>query len=282
MVRARHIVVSLCMVLGAIGCNRPEKEPPAQDPVKIGDLAPSHPDTQSGAQLLKTINFGLHMFDIPAENISKLNDFWPVLDTKPLRFNNARAFKANSFLVGFAPIQLWDKVHELLLAAGGQKIGTVSLFLADSQANDLAITGLDREHSISFVGGELLSQRASVGPGILALRIKAAKVPGVRGACTVIAHPVFTLPTASPVPELAARQRVREFPFISTAFGLKMSPGDFIVLGPENYVGDFSTLSSVFFCKPEGSVFFRAVERKPPERKPAIRIFLLVCVRIND
>lgn len=284
MVRAFQIAVSICVGLGVIGCG-PHADgggpAPAEAGVKIGDIGPSGPGAQSGAQLLKTINFSVYILEVPAENVDKLADFWSVLDTTPLRFNSPSAFKANSFSLGFGHVRLWNKVYDLLRRIGAQEIGTVSLLLTDDQASDLAVTGLDYKQKVSFVSGDLSSQSATIGPGILALRIKATKIPTLQGACTVVAHPVFIVPVASPIPQLAARAKSREFPFTAAAFGLKISPGDFVALGPEKYIGDLTTLGGLFFSNPAGSLFFNLDERKPPERKPAVRIFLLVCIRIN-
>lgn len=285
MVRAVQIAVSICVGLGVIGCgSRESADSPSvrggEAGVKIGDIAPAGPGGQSGAQLLKTINFSVYIIEVPAENADKLADLWSVLDSTPLRFNNASAFKANSFSIGFGQVRLWNKVYELLHGAGGQEIGTVSLLLADDQAGDLAVTGLDYQQKVSFVSSDLSSQSTTIGPGILALRIKATKIAAVQGACAFVAHPVFTVPVTSPIPQLAARARSREFPFTAAAFGLKMSAGDFLVLGPEKYIGDLTTLGGLFFSNPAGSVFFNPAERKPPERKPAVRVFLLVCVRM--
>jgi hypothetical protein len=83
------------------------------------------------------------------------------------------------------------------------------------------------------------------------------------------------------IPQLDARAKLREFPFSAAAFGLKMSPGDFILLGPKEYISDQTALGGLFFSNPKGSLFLNETERKPLERKPAVRIFLLVCTRIN-
>jgi len=283
MVRGVHIAILGCVGLGVIGCGdraAGDKPSAAQAGVKIGDIGPSGPGGQSGAELLKTINFSVYIIEAPAENIDKLAEFWSVLDARPLRFNSAGAFKANSFSAGFGQVRMWDKVYALLRGAGGQELGTVSLLLTNDQASDLAVSGLDYKQKVSFVSGDLSPQTATIGPGILALRIKATKMPGVQGACMVVAHPVFTVPITSPVPELAARAKSREFPFTAAAFGLKMSSGDFVVLAPEKYIGDLTTLGGLFFSNPAGSPFFDPDQRKPPERKPAIRLFLMVCVRI--
>jgi hypothetical protein len=60
-----------------------------------------------------------------------------------------------------------------------------------------------------------------------------------------------------------------------------MGPGDFILLGPKEYVSDQTALGGLFFSNPEGSFFFSETERTPLERKPAVRLFLLVCTRTS-
>lgn len=176
---------------------------------------------------------------------------------------------------------MWNRIENMLRAADGQKIVTVSLLLSDSRHNDLIVTGLDTEQTISYTAVNGSKEAATVGPGIIALRMNAEKIAGSRDVCTLIAYPVFSLPAASAVPQLSARARRREFRFPSAAFGLKMGPGDFVVLGPKEYVSEKTTLGGVFFSKPEGSLFFSATERKPPELKPAVRIFMLLCTKIN-
>jgi hypothetical protein len=274
------VLLSFCL----IGCAGPEEEP-VWEKVKIGDLAPYHGGKPPQARLLETINFDVHIFEIPAENIDKLDDIWSGLRTnyrRPMRFDNPHAFSANSFSVCFGQIPMWNRVGDLLLAAGGQKITEVSLLLADGGAETIAITGLDGPRTIFFTSRRGSREGANVGPGILALRIKAEKIPGLKGACNVNACPIFSPPKlSSSIPQLTARAKLREFPFSSAAFGLRMSPGDFVFLGPKKYISDQTTLGGLFFSNPEGSLFFSATERKGPERKPAIRIFLLVCTGIN-
>ena len=277
------VLLSFCLV----GCTGPEEEEPVWEKVKIGDLAPYRSGKPPQAQLLKTINFDVHIFEIPAENINKLDDIWSgwkeeIDFRRPVRFDNFEAFSANSFAVRLGQIPMWNRIHDLLLAAGGQKITEVSLLLADGGAETIAITGLDSPRTIFFTSRRGSREGANVGPGILGLRIKAEKIPGLRGACNVNACPIFSPPKlSSSIPQLTTRAKLREFPFSSAAFGLQMSPGDFVFLGPKKYVSDQTTLGGLFFSKPEGSLFFSTTERKGPEHKPAIRIFLLVCTGIN-
>lgn len=281
MIRAFQIVFLGCLALFLIGCKGYEQIEPELEQVKIGDIAPSHKGKQQTAELLNTVSFDVHIFEIPADNIIKLSEAWRMLYIQPLRFTDYNAFQANSFIVRFGQISALDSIHDLLLAAGGQKIVTVSLLLPDSQAIDLAITGLNKSQSISFIAADGSRHGATIGPGILILRIQAEQVPESISKCNLIAYPVFTTTIRSSIPELAARAKFREFQFSSAAFGLKMGPGDFIMLGPEKYIDDQLSLGSLFFSKPEGSLFFSSPEHDAPKVKTAVRIFLLVCSRIN-
>jgi len=264
-----------------IGCTAPEEEPIWEN-LKIGDLAPHRDGKPPRSRLLETINFNLHIFEIPAENIDKLDDIRKTLYTRPLRFNSLHAFGANSFSVHFGQIRMWNEIYGSLLAAGGNKIAKASLMLADGLDETIAITGLDGTRTLFFTSTYGSREGANIGPGIFALRIKAQKILGSRGVCNVTAYPVFSPPIRrGPIPQLEARSKNREFPFSAAAFALRMSPGDFILLGPKEYISDQTALGGLFFSNPKGSLFLSETKRKPLELKPAVRIFLLVCTRIN-
>lgn len=281
MIRAFQIAVLGCLCFCLTGCTAPEKEPIWEN-TKIGDLAPHHSGKPPLSRLVKTINFDLHIFEIPADNIDKLDDIRNILYTKPLRFNSIHAFGANSFSVRFGQIRMWNEVYGLLRAANVKKLAKVSLMLADSQDESIAIMVINVPRTIFFTSTYGSREGANVGPGILSLRIKGQKIPGSRGVCNVTAYPVFSPPMMrSSIPQLDARVKLREFNFSAAAFGLKMSPGDFVLLGPKEYVSDLTALGGLFFSNPQGSLFFSETERQAPELKPSIRIFILVCTRIN-
>ena len=154
--------------------------------------------------------------------------------------------------------------------------------LADDLAETISVARIDSPRTIFFTSTYGSKEGANVGPGILALRLKTQKIPSLRGVCNVTAYPVYSPPMVkSTIPLLSARTQRREFPFSAAAFGLRMGPGDFILLGPKEYVSDQTALGGLFFSNPEGSLFFRETERTTFEPKPAFRIFLLVCTRTN-
>ena len=267
------------------GCNGPREDKPVWEQIKLSDLVPSDRAKGPSGQLLKTINFDVHIFEMPAEKLRELDGVWEQLYMEPLRFSNYATFGANTFSVGFGQIQIWNTIAERLDAAGVKKMPTVSLLLADGQAGDVTVVRFFRRQPLYYISPGGLIERPTIGPGKLALRVRARKIPGARGVCYVEVHPVFSPPISSSVPQLADRAKAGELPFIAAGFGLKMSQGDFFLLGPEEYISDQVTLGSLFFSKPEGSLFFRKSEAgssiRRPERKPAVRIFLVVCTSIN-
>jgi hypothetical protein len=261
------------------GCAKPEPEQPIWEKVKIGDLAPSDAGKTQQVELLKMTKLDVHIFEIPAENIAELDKIRKKLFIRPLQLKDYKAFNANSFMVRFGQVDLWRQTNEWLIGADGRNIANVSLMLADGQAQTIVIAGLDRPQTIFYTAANGSSEGANVGPGVFGLRIKAENIPGSRGVCDLVAYPVFSPPTESTIPQLDALGKLREFPFTSAAFGLKMSPGDFVFLAPKEYVSDQTALGGLFFNNPRGGLFFS--KAKAPEYKPAIRIFLLVCTGIN-
>ena len=152
--------------------------------------------------------------------------------------------------------------------------------LPDGQSETIAITGLNAPGKIHFTGISGLREEVNVGPGIFGLLVKAEKIRDEKGACNITAYPVIFPMTKSMIPKIDAHVKLREFSFTSAAFGLKMSRGDFIYLGPKEYISDQTALGGLFFSNPQGSLFSSKDERTLPERKPAVRIYLLVCTMI--
>ncbi|MGB2808242.1 MAG: hypothetical protein WBC22_10900 [Sedimentisphaerales bacterium] len=280
MIRIIQIAVLGSLALWPAGCNSIGEEP-IWEHVKITDLAPSDNNKQPDTQLLKTINFNLYIFEIPAEDIGTLDDVWPMVYDQPLRFNSFEAFGANLFLAGFGQIPMWGRIADLLRSADGIQAGTVSLLLPDGQSNDVAVAVLGQEQTVFYISNKGLTKRVKLGPGQLGLRIQAEKIPDSRGICKVSVLPVFSPLKRSSIRPLPGREKSGEFLFTSAGFILKMSPGDFVLVGPDEYDRGQTTLGSLFFSKPEGSLFFNELERKAPKLKPSVRLFLVVCTSIN-
>ena len=280
MTRVFQILILSTLALWAAGCNSPEEEP-IWERVKITDLAPIDNNNQGDGQRLKTTNFTVFVFEIPAEDISTLDEVWPMLYAQLLQFNDEYTFSANSFIAGFGKIPMWGKVADLLRSVDGIQTNTISLLLPDGQSQDVSVALLSKEQTIFYISKNGTMKGATLGPGKIGLRITAEKIARSRGVCKVSVMPIFSPPRRRLIPLLQAREQTSEFLFTSASFNLKMSPGDFVLLGPEKYDISLKTLDSLLFSKPEGNLFFNELERKAPELRPAIRLFLLACTSIN-
>jgi hypothetical protein len=278
-----YILCSVLCLMSSVfclsGCAKPEPEMPIWETVKIGDLAPQDGGKIAKVELLKTSRLDVHIFEIPADNIDEIDKIRKKLFVRPLKLKNYEAFNANSFMVRFGQVDIWQQTNNWLLEAEGRNISNVSLMLTDGEAQTIAITGLDRPQTIFYTGINGSREGANVGPGIFGLRVNADKIPGSRGVCNLVAYPVFSPPSESAIPQLKALGKLHEFPFTCAAFGLKISPGDFVLLAPNEYINDQTELGGLFFSNPRGGLFFS--KTKAPEYKPAVRIFLLVCTGIN-
>jgi hypothetical protein len=273
------LLFSVICLFTLSGCPKPDEETPIWETVKIGDLAPYEGTKPLPQPALKAVNLDVYIFEVPAANVHKLDRIRKSFYIRPLRLRSYPSFEADSFQVRFGQGERWREIQDIVQAAGGQRAANVSLMLPDAMPETVAIAGLDRPQSVFFTSSDGVKQAANIGPGVLGLRVQAETIPDAKGQCSVSAYPVFSPPTHRAVPQLNLRAKLREFPFTTAAFGLTMAPGDFVYLGPKEYLTDQTTLGGLFFSNPRGSLFFGKTEAA--EFKPCTRIFLLFCTGIN-
>jgi len=265
MIRFFHITVTFYLIILLIGCNdNKPRENPIWEEVKIGDLAPAVNERQSNIQKIEGIYFQVHTFTVPAENIGKLDEISNILYTHPFSFNHFNAFNANLFSVGFSRISFGEQIFQILSEAGAKKTGTISLLLSYTQTDDIPILKLFESRNIYYITADGTTEPETIGPGILTLRIKAEKIPEFRGVYNVTIIPSFHFPTTAEIPETAGK----DIFFESCGFSLKMSPGDYIFLRPQKYIGHQNSLCSLLFSR--------------PGIKQTVSAYLIVCTDIAD
>lgn len=288
MIRLFETAALSILLLVLPGCNEPRQEPAALEGIKIGDLAPAHSGDR-GIEPLKAANFNVYTFEMPAERIDALNDIWSMLRAEPLRFNNFEAFEANFFRVGVGHPTLNDTVN-MLHSAGGKRVQTVSLLLPDNRGNNLWVAPVPPGQTVFYTSEAGSMQGVTLGPGSMALRLTAQIFPGLRGLCDVRVQPTFMSPLRGPIPQTEGHPPSGDFPFTPTGFNLKMSPGDFFLLGPSEYVADGMTLAGYFFSRPAPSPRVRMFIPPPsgepgklqPYNGPVARVYLVLCTGVND
>jgi hypothetical protein len=282
MARVLTVAILILWLSGGTGCTTAPKEEQIWK-IKMGDLAPTvRENDQAQARFLATVQMEVRVFELPGENVEKLDDLWRLLSPKSVYMTSYNAFTENSFRAKSGRIEAWDKIQQTLTEVNAQRMATVSLAVPDNDNSDVPITDLPTGKVIEFAGNDLSSQTVNVGAGSLVLRLRAEPIPWIRGVRKIIAYPTYTLPTASPIEQLSAIARKREFYFPSAAFAAQMGPGDLVVLGPSQFTGEQLSLGGLFFNNPQGRLFFDSAKTSPPEQKPAARVYFLVCRSISD
>jgi hypothetical protein len=275
MIRIYQMAIALILVCWITGCrNNPQDD----QHIKINDLAP-----QDQNSVLKTVSFELQVSELPADNLNQLDEIRQTLETRPFRYSSELAFSSNFFSVYYGRLQSLATINSMLAATSTQKITSMTMLMNESLVETIPVNAINFPQVISFISSNGTEEAAHVGPGLLGLRFKTEKAEDANErACNLTAYPVFAVPSGNTIPQLDERLKMREFPFISAAFGLKMRVGDFILLAPEKYTGsrpDF--LCSLFFNNPAGSLFFGEDKRRPPVLKPSVRFYILICTRID-
>jgi len=283
MVRLSLVVVSaLGLVLSVTGCRtEPKRSSRVWQGEKIGEIAPPPKDRPAPPQYLVTVSLDVHVLEMPADNVEQLKAIWQILSATPIRLMSYNAFSENSFRLLYGKTELWPKIQSLLVEADAQPVTTVTLTIADNDKTDLPVAELPIARPINFVGSDLSKQIAHVGSGILTLRLVAQPIPWARGVRKIVGFPAYTVPTSGAIPQLQAQTLRREFYFDAAAFACQMGPGDLLVLGPETYTGERTTLGGLFFNEPADALFFNVHKPKPPQRKPAIRVYILMCTHVG-
>lgn len=282
MVRILCVVsFSLGLIVGSAGCKTtPNNEEQIWARTKIGDLAPQ--ESLPAPQFFTSVAMDVHVLELPADRLDRLDDLWAILSAKPVHLSSYSGFTENSFRMRAGRVEHWEQISLLLTDAGAQRVGTVSMIVPSNDTADLPIADLPAARQITFVGNNLARQSANVGPGVLALRLRAEPIPWARGVQKIIGYPTYTIPVVSAIAALQEKARQNEFYFAPAAFAVQMAPGDLVVLAPDRFTGERLSLGGLFFNKPEGTLFFNPAARTPPEVKPAVRVYILVCAAVNE
>jgi hypothetical protein len=262
----RQITFSALCLATLAGCAAPVKEKPIWERVKLGDITPPEAASLDDQKLMVT-DLQVLFFEIPADNIEQLNEFWPLMFRKPFKFEDEKAFAANSFEVGFGQGPLLAELDRFITQVEGVKGPVISLMLFDDQVEDVPVVPMT-DATIFYISSGGAMEGVSVGPGALSLRLKVEKIPAARGIRRVVAVPAFKM-----MHRTGLRRPNETGAAAGTAFGVArfevaMSPGDFFLLGPQRYIADQITLGSAFFSR--------------PAEKPVVRLCIVLCARIDD
>jgi hypothetical protein len=279
MIRLLEILFVFSAIMLPAGCAETQKGPNMKG-IKIGDLAPAGRRVQP--KVLHTTNIEVISYELPAENIASLDGIWRMLDPGSLRYNDSNSFAANGLRAAMGEFATFNKVSEILKSANATKLPATSLLMSDNQPELLRITRMPHKTIIPYIDRQGAIKNAEVGPGIIGLQILAGQIisssmsprtdrtsssaVSIRQLASIRITPAILAETEGVAPALAERIRESDLQINSAGIYAIMKPGDFVMLCPREYKPNEITAADRFFTK--------------PGPKPAIRVFLLVCVSI--
>jgi hypothetical protein len=271
MVRLFQILFVCLVIMLPVGCANKQKEADTKG-IKIGDLASTGRRIQP--KVLHTTNIEVICYELPADNIASLEGVWKMLNPGTLRYNEPNSFAANGLRAAMGKFTEFQKLTAMLNAANAIKQPTTSLLMADNQPELVGISRIPNKTSISYIGRQGTIRQTETGPGSAGLQIFARQIidltvpAGSEKSQMASIHvvPAILASTEGAAPAIADRLKEHDLRIYSAGFSVIMKPGEFILLGPAEYKQDDITATSRFFTK-QGP-------------KPAIMVFLLVCVSI--
>ncbi|MHC4124193.1 MAG: hypothetical protein ACYSSI_11515 [Planctomycetota bacterium] len=257
MARSCQILVLFCLFLG---CSGPPETQPIWKQTQIGDLAPAR-KTKNTKIKPPAVTLKVYVFEIPAEKTAAFANVWNMLRTDPLRFENRKIFRSNLFLAGFGREEMWLGVRNILKIAQSKRANKISFALPDGRCEDIFVAQIYERKDLYHVSKSDRLEGKNLGPGSIVFRVKAERIPASKGVFQIRITPFF-------VPALETSRQFDEFKFSNVGLRLKMSPGDFVLIGPEKYADHHLTLGSLSFSL--------------PGPKPVIKAYLLTCASIED
>ena len=264
-----RIIFAGALSLGAfalgIGCDEPQRrrsKVPLEG-VKITDLIPA-----TRTPVPPQIQFQILTYELPARNAPLLEGLFDELETKPLNFARRPAFSANGFSAGFGNSQIWGKVAERLDYASAVKRSMRSLIVFDDRGDEIIVAPLYEEQSLFYANaaGHLTGTR--LGNGRLLWNMRSWPHGQQRGVTEVEFQCLYRPQVQTAVGRLMGREKAGEIAFEFTNFNLRMSGGDFVILGPLGYNPDEITLSSLLFSSPGPDAM--------------VRVYMILCKRVSN
>ena len=258
-VKQIFIIIAVCLFY-CIGCTPPPKVPVWEN-VKFKDLARTKHSPQNALE--SPMQFNVYIFALPTDNFAYVKDVWTTLSTKPIRFISQDSFGENGFAAGVGKTTLWEPVAKKLRDANGKNLKTTNLIMFNNNQEYVSLLKLETEKNIFYRTQDNQISGATLGPGDAMLRLTAITPPDVRGVSKLTIEPMFK----NMAPSQTASADANDLVFTTVTFSVKMSPGDFVLLGPASFSRQDMTLGSIFFSSPDTST---------------VQIYMIVCAGVSN
>jgi hypothetical protein len=266
MVRILIYIMAAAWAAAICGCQPAEQKKPPKPEVSIEGITIKDLKPADTTKLPPRIVFRIFTFEVPAEKVQTMLQAFATLDTKSMRFVNRESFDANGFKVGFGRTLNWKTVSGILSQIGAVREETKNLVVYDDSGDDFVVAILESQQNISFFDTRGREGASDFMPGRFSWTLRARPSASVRGVVQLEIRPQYRFGADSFISRLADYRNV--IPFDGGAFGLKMSSGEFVLLGTTGRSAEKITLSNLLFSKPQDN--------------SVVLLYMIGCVGIGD
>jgi len=252
------------------GCHEPEAgmEGPPIDGIRITDLAPRVKKQTP----VRTV-FRVFTFEVPAEEMQSLGELFESMSKRQIRYADRAVFDGNGFRAGFGSQSEWGSFSAAIQAVASRTTNTRNVVAYELEGDELMTATLKFTEQVAWIGPRDAIVRNMFTFGRFSWMIKARRTGGIRGLAEVTIVPAYKLGTQdtfSQVDHFEDRS-----PFASCALDVRMSPGDYLLLGStgEPTGGDGLGIGPLTLTR----LLFYSVDRPG-----SLKVYLILCVGVED
>lgn len=283
------ILTASILVAGIAGCNEPKqaKQNTHAKTVRLSDIQPAQKPDKPTEMAITVLTY-----EIPEKNKKFVEQIYEELSKQYIKFPDLNVFQDNGFIAGFGMPKNWPVIADLLFLAHSSSTETNNLIFIDSSSSDI-VTGATYEGQTFYLSKRRQQHELVKLPaGQLVWRVSARALPNRQGiglAQIKAVHKEDVLPALTKLP---GYENVGETPFNDIAVKLNITPGEFVIIGPDLKDSDRITLSEFFF-KRIGDI----IAPVPPKQQqleqtdmkykldknvPLIRLYVFICTGIKN
>ena len=285
------LIILLFALLILTGCTESKKKQTdtssSSSTLKLGDIQPLFKPAHPGEIIITAI-----VYEIPEKNKKYIDQIFKELSKQYLIFTDLDVFEMNGFRAGFGMQKDWPSITNNLYLASAQNIVSSNLIFIDSSSSDVPVGNSYDSQTFYLAKKADNYELIKLSEGQLAWKVSARALPKKQGMGLVqikAIHEEEVLPALAKVP---GYETVGETAFHDIAVKLNITPGEFVVIGPDMKESERITLSELFFQRTgdiltpipldEQNIENTNLKYKVEKKVKLLRLYVFACTGIKS
>jgi len=210
--------------------------------IKAGELLPRQ---QFDRRDNLNVRLQIYTFYISEEGYAELSEVFDKAGQLGFEYSDEKDFIANGLVTTGGDMLAWNFLSKVLTKEQAKVASHMSLQTLEGMSEDVFISRLEAPSNVHYSSGGVVSGLSLV-PGEFVLRLKPEPLIGLRRATRLDIETVYKT-------SIAERGKFGEFVFEAVDCRVRLSPGQFILMGPRVWKADYDFLGDKMFF-PERSV----------------------------